>query len=322
MVVKTMIAIGVTLVVGAWILAVPYSPGATQMSMNSSAQTYRDMGYLPASGTTVMSSVIGHGVFEVPASDKLAMAAGMEGMKMATDGKMPMDSMAEMNATGKMPMDSMAEMNATGKMPMDSMTEMDHAEKMPMDSMAEMNATGKMPMDSMAEINHDQEVSKASSENHGDETMSMKEEGEETEAGHSGGDGLTIVKSADAKIDRTIEIGMSDWGYDIENAMVMKGETIRLVISNNGNTPHEFMLMSMAGMKAINYRLRRADWNLLEHEALFEVPVMMPGDTVEAVIKIEESGMWMFMCMFPYHMQMGMMSMMMTPDMVGMMGGM
>ena len=155
--------------------------------------------------------------------------------------------------------------------------------------------------------------------------MSMKEEadhGEETEAGHSGGDGLEIIKSADAKVDRTIDIGMTDWGYDIENAMVMKGETIRLVISNNGNTPHEFMLMSMAGMKAINYRLRRADWNLLEHEALFEVPVMMPGDTVEAVIKIEESGMWMFMCMFPYHMQMGMMSMMMTPDMVGMMGGM
>jgi len=49
----------------------------------------------------------------------------------------------------------------------------------------------------------------------------------------------------------------------------------------------------------------------------------MPGDTFETVVKIEQPGMWMFICMFPYHMQMGMMGMMMTEGMTGMnMGGM
>ena len=303
MVVKTMIAVGVALVVGAWILVVPYSPEATQMSMNSSANSYRNMGYLPAFGTTVMSSAIGHGVFEVPDSDKLHMAEemeGMEGMEMGSDDDMPMDSNAEMNSSGDMPMDSMAEM--------------DHADE-------------PKEMESMANMQHDEDAGNDKPEGHGDEAMTMKaEEGdhdeEESEAGHSGGEGLEIVKSANAKIDKTIEIAMDDWGYNLDHAMVMKGQTVRLVVTNNGNTPHEFMLMSMAGMEAIKYRLQRADWNLLEHEALFEVPVMMPGDTVEAVIKIEDSGMWMFMCMFPYHMQMGMMSMMMTPDMMGSMGNM
>lgn len=300
MVVKTMIAVGVALVVGAWILVVPYSPEATQMSMNSSANSYRNMGYLPDSGTTIMSRAIGHGVFEVPDSDKLHMAVEMEGMEMGSADDMPMDSNAEMNSSGDMPVDSMAEM--------------DHADE-------------PKEMESMANMQHDEDAGNDGPEGHGDEAMTMKaEEGdhdeEEAEAGHSGGEGLEIVKSANAKIDKTIEIVMDDWGYNLDHAMVMKGQTVRLLVTNNGNTPHEFMLMSMAGMEAIKYRLQRADWNLLEHEALFEVPVMMPGDTVEAVIKIEDSGMWMFMCMFPYHMQMGMMSMMMTPDMMGMMGSM
>ena len=38
----------------------------------------------------------------------------------------------------------------------------------------------------------------------------------------------------------------------------------------------------------------------------------MPDRTFELVVKIHKPGMWMYMCMFPYHMQLGMMGMLMT----------
>ena len=49
---------------------------------------------------------------------------------------------------------------------------------------------------------------------------------------------------------------------------------------------------------------------------------MLPGGSFEMVVKVHKSGMWMYMCMFPYHMQMGMMGMLMTPDMMGKTGAM
>jgi len=90
-----------------------------------------------------------------------------------------------------------------------------------------------------------------------------------------------------------------------------------------GNTPHEFMLMTGSEMAAVGYRANRADWNLTEHEAIFEKPLVMTGDRFEMVVKIEKPGAWMFMCMFPYHMQLGMMGALATKGMEGMnMGGM
>lgn len=78
-------------------------------------------------------------------------------------------------------------------------------------------------------------------------------------------------------------------------------------------------------MKAVNYRLERADWNLLEHAAPFERPIILPGDSFEVVLRVERPGTWMYMCMFPYHMQFGMMGMLMTEGATtdgGHMGGM
>ena len=59
------------------------------------------------------------------------------------------------------------------------------------------------------------------------------------------------------------------------------------------------MPMNGAAMQAVNYRLNRPDWNLLEHRATMEIPFLMPGDTTAVVVKITRSGMWMYMCMFP-----------------------
>ncbi len=158
--------------------------------------------------------------------------------------------------------------------------------------------------------------------------------GMKPEAGGGGDAGLSILaqgapeevkKALGAQaIDRSIELSMKEWGFQPGGVTVKPGEVIRLAVRNAGYTPHEFMLMSEAAMNAINYRLERADWSLLEHKSLFEKALVLPGDRFEVVLKVNEPGMWMFMCMLPYHMQLGMMGMLMTPGVamdMGTMGG-
>jgi len=70
--------------------------------------------------------------------------------------------------------------------------------------------------------------------------------------------------------------------------------------------------MGELGMEAVNYRLERADWNLLEHEAIFERSIVMPREVFELVVKIHKPGMYMYM--FPKHIQFGMMGMVMAGE--------
>lgn len=133
-----------------------------------------------------------------------------------------------------------------------------------------------------------------------------------------------VAKALGAQpVDRTIELSMKEWGFQPGMLTVKPGEVVRLAVRQAGYIPHEFMIMTDAGMNAINYRLERADWSLLEHEAILEKPIVLPGDRFDVVLKVEKPGMWMFMCMLPYHMQLGMMGMLMTPgaDMGAMDGG-
>jgi uncharacterized cupredoxin-like copper-binding protein len=144
---------------------------------------------------------------------------------------------------------------------------------------------------------------------HGEEPQMAMEEGE-----HMGGRGLRILtpRQAKGRVDREITLSMKEWGFESGNLTVKAGETIRLIVRNTGNIPHEFMFMPAEGMQAVNYRIERADWNLLEHKALFEREIVLPGDSFEVAMTIEQPGTWMYMCMFPYHMKFGMMGMMMT----------
>jgi uncharacterized cupredoxin-like copper-binding protein len=152
--------------------------------------------------------------------------------------------------------------------------------------------------------------------------MDMTQSGQA--GGHGGGAGITQLDSGTpmAAAARTVRIDMSEWGFSPANLDVKHGESVRLVVHNIGNMPHEFMLMTHAGMGAVNYRLQRADWNLLEHEAIYERELVLPGDEIEVVLRIDQPGAWMFMCMFPYHMQFGMMGVMATEGMAMDMGGM
>jgi uncharacterized cupredoxin-like copper-binding protein len=147
---------------------------------------------------------------------------------------------------------------------------------------------------------------------HAEAPMEGMAMGEMEEGGHSGGGLMVMPAKMAGMASRVIEIEMREWGFSPPNITVMAGEVIHFKVRNRGNMPHEFMFMPPEGMNAVNYRLERADWSLTEHEASFERAVVMPGDGFETVIKIAQPGVWMFMCMFPYHMQLGMMGMMMT----------
>jgi uncharacterized cupredoxin-like copper-binding protein len=146
-------------------------------------------------------------------------------------------------------------------------------------------------------------------------------DGEAGEHGVAGG-GLRVLDGMMAQMQaRTVEIEMREWGFSPPGITVATGEVVRLVVRNAGSVPHEFMLMPPQGMGAVAYRLERADWNLTEHEAIFERQIVMPGDSFEVVIKTDEPGNWMYMCMFPFHMQFGMMGQLATEG-AAPMGGM
>lgn len=110
-------------------------------------------------------------------------------------------------------------------------------------------------------------------------------------------------------VDRTIDLALAEWGLDPGSVALGIGETVRLRITNRGALPHEFMIMNQAAMRGVGYRLARADWSLLEHEALVERSFVLPDDSFEIVLRVDKPGMWMAMCMLPYHMQFGMMAM-------------
>ncbi len=125
--------------------------------------------------------------------------------------------------------------------------------------------------------------------------------------------GLLVTEEGD--FDREIVLTMSEWKFSDMKIDVKPGERIKFTVKNGGQIPHEFMFMSPPLMQAVNYRATRADWSLFEHEALFEKALVLPGGEFSFVLKVTEPGSWMFMCMLPYHMQMGMMGQMATEGM-------
>jgi uncharacterized cupredoxin-like copper-binding protein len=314
-------------VAGAWALAVPYSP-ATVSEAGSNIETYRQEGVLPGSGELSLSREVGHEVFELPAEDAgrlreaLAAGGGMAGM-----AGMEMGEAAEGHGEEAMEMGQAAEGHGEEAMEMGKADE-DHGEEVmemampgPSEGAEHEEEAAEMAMPGQMEPEaHGAAESEAA---HGGGAMAGMEE--EAAGGHGGGGemaGISVLALGSGEgvaqsleglaVDRSIELAMTEWGYDPPRLMVEAGEVVRLVVRNDGRLPHEFMLMSGAGMAAVNYRIERADWNLLEHEAIAEMPIVMPGDSFEVVARIHRPGTWMFMCMFPYHMQLGMMGMMMT----------
>ncbi len=242
------------------------------------------------------------GAFEVPAEDEVYLEAAIEnmgdmsGMDMSGGDAGSMEGM-DMSTTAEAA-DTMAGMDMSGSGEAVLDMDMDGDGVMDMSS-ADMNAGNMDGMDMAA----------------ADATTEMAADMQMSPSGGAlmGEGGLLITEEGD--FDRTIDLTMTEWGYSDMNIEVQVGERIKFVIANEGEILHEFMFMNGPLMAAANYRLTRADWSMLEHEALFEKPLMLPGGSFEVIVEITEAGSWMFMCMLPYHMQMGMMGQMSTPGM-------
>ncbi len=286
-------------------------------------------GVIPT-GVPAENEEVEHGVFDVPPMDEVMLEAaqasgGMAGMDMGgmdmggngggtmtmSDGStMPAGDMAQKpDANAAKPADSTMKMADGSTMKMDSGTKAPDANAtMPADSTMKMADGSTMKMGDMA---------KAPDANAGkpaDATMKMAD-GSNMKMGDSAPapGGLKFSDAGD--FDREVTLAMSEWTFSNLKVDVKKGERIRFTVRNDGNILHEFMFMTMPAMTAVNYRAKRADWNLLEHEALFEQSLLLPGSEISFIVEVQQTGNWMFMCMLPYHMQMGMMGQMSTPGM-------
>jgi uncharacterized cupredoxin-like copper-binding protein len=234
----------------------------------------------------------------------MAEGATMD-MDMDGDGTMDMAE-ADMPADGAMDMGDDAQMDmaegATMDMDMDGDGTMDMAEAdMPADGAMDMAEGTAMEMDMDGDGARDMAAALEANEEEADRLM----------AGQMAG----LIITNDGEFDREIVLTMSEWTFSDLEIDAQPGERIQFTVRNDGQILHEFMFMGMAQMQGVNYRARRADWNLLEHEALFEQSLILPGDEISFVAEVVRPGVWMFMCMLPYHMQMGMMGQVATEGM-------
>ena len=327
MIMRLFLIIGLILLGGTGYFIVVQTPPTVQATPAvGEIVRLREEGILPE-GIMFENEEIEHDIFGVPPEDEAMIEAAMAnmdmdmggmdmgGMDMGGDGDMDMaaDGDMDMAADGDMDMaaDGGMDMAADGDMNMAA----DGGMNMAADGDMDMAADGDMNMaaDSGMDMATDGDMNMAA-----DGGMDMaeggafdEEEAERLMAGQMAG--LIITDEGD--FDREIELSMSEWTFSDLEIDAQPGERIRFTLRNDGNIVHEFMFMGMAQMQGVNYRARRADWNLLEHEALYEQSLVLPGEEITFVAEVLAPGAWMFMCMLPYHMQMGMMGQMATEGM-------
>ena len=320
MILRSFLALGLILLGGtAWFTVVVQPPAVQQVPLAGETARLQEEGILPV-GPLEENEEVEHSIFEVPPEDEEMLEAAManmdmggmdmSGMDMSDDGTMQMgDGSMQMDGDGGMDMD----MDGDGVMDMNS-ADMPSDGTMQMgDGSMQMDGDGGMDMASAeGDEEHGEDEADEAEEEHGEDEAEA-EHGEEEEEGHGGGAASGLMISADGAFDREVELTMSEWTFSDLEIEMKAGERVRFTVKNAGMAPHEFMFMTMAQMQAVNYRSLRADWSLLEHEALFEKSLLMPGEDMSFIIEVQRAGSWMFMCMLPYHMQMGMMGQIATP---------
>tara|TARA_R110002111_G_scaffold22811_3_gene51876 strand:- start:56 stop:889 length:834 start_codon:yes stop_codon:yes gene_type:complete len=272
---RTFLFLGLLLLGGTAYFVVGRTPPTVQAAPFMSNVTMLQEEGLLPVGPLAEDEEVEHDVFEVPPQDEVMLEAAIANMDMSGMDMGNMD-MAAPDATDM------------GDMAADTPAEPD---------------MGNMDMGTPAATDM------------GDMAVDDGEISEEETARLMAGQMAGLIITDDGPFDREISLSMSEWTFSDLDIEAQPGERIRFTLRNDGETLHEFMFMSMAGMQGVNYRARRADWSLLEHVALYEKSLMLPGEEITFVAEVLRPGGWMFMCMLPYHMQMGMMGQIATPGM-------
>lgn len=112
-------------------------------------------------------------------------------------------------------------------------------------------------------------------------------------------------KPGDAKKTvRTISVDMSDrMRFTPATLTVKQGETVKFIIRNSGKTMHEFVLGTMAELKAHSEMMKQHPG--MEHDEPYMAHVA-PGKTAAMVWQFTKSGEFHFGCLLPGHLEAGM----------------
>jgi len=315
MIMRFFLIFGLVLLGGTgWFIVVETPPTVQAAPVVGEYARLREEGIIPE-GDMAENEEIEHDVFGVPPEDEAMIEAAsanmdMGDMDMGDDGQMDMGDDGQMDMAADPEMD----MAADPEMDMAADPEMDMG-----DAPADMADGGAMDMD----MDGDGQMDMANADMPAQGDMDMADAGamEMTAADEEEADRLMagqmagLIVTDEGDFDREIALSMTEWTFSELEIDAEPGERIQFTLRNDGEIVHEFMFMGMAQMQGVNYRARRADWNLLEHEALFEKSLLLPGDEITFVVEVVRPGVWMFMCMIPYHMQMGMMGQLATEGM-------
>lgn len=123
---------------------------------------------------------------------------------------------------------------------------------------------------------------------------------------HMGMDPMaSIGKAGDAsKVSRTISVEMRDnMRFTPEAITVRRGETVRFLVKNAGQIPHEFNLGTAADFKAHAVQMQKAPQ--MAHGGA-NVADVAPGKTAELVWQFAEAGSVDIACLYPGHYAAGM----------------
>jgi len=112
-------------------------------------------------------------------------------------------------------------------------------------------------------------------------------------------------KSGDAKkATRTVNISMSDsMRYTPDNLQIKTGETVRLVVKNEGKVMHELVLGRPQDLKEHSALMKKHPG--MEHDEPYMAHVA-PGKTETIVWQFTKPGEFQFGCLIPGHFEAGM----------------
>jgi uncharacterized cupredoxin-like copper-binding protein len=113
---------------------------------------------------------------------------------------------------------------------------------------------------------------------------------------------------AQVLIDRTIRISMADapdgaMSFDVDSIDIRRGETTRLVLTNDGAQPHDFVMASPEEIADHREAMRGAGEMI--HEAGYAAQVA-PGAVRTLVWTFANEGEFAFACLIPGHYEAGM----------------
>lgn len=107
------------------------------------------------------------------------------------------------------------------------------------------------------------------------------------------------------KVTRTVTITATEIAFDIKKLTVKKGETVRFVLVNKGEQPHELTIAGEAEQIAHRKMMQQMAGMSMDHSDANNVSAE-PGETKELVWTFTKAGTIEFACNYPGHAEVGM----------------